>query len=228
MPSVSPAEILGLSQSCEYSCSILLASYPGQTLKLVCLLSILQRTRLGSHRLPFAFPRVELKFTFVVSLWPTDSGGFLHMLTSCLPMLVFADLRSTLRAGDSVAVCVGEARRVLGLPMCYLEGSVGRHSQRLLGVLFHGVWEAVSGIHVSLIPPENLICPSHSLFPPSTHDSGLWMGWEKNGPLWWHSTQLEKLGAGSHPLTFPLRRNHRPRKSLLALNCAILGKRWLE
>lgn len=62
------------------------------------------------------------------------------------------------------------------------------------------------------MPSESPICHSPSLFPlPShaAHNSLLWLGQERNGPLWKHPVPLGNLDAHSHALTFPCGRNHR-------------------
>ena len=59
---------------------------------------VLQHTKLGAGRFPFAFPRVELKLKFVVSTWSTDFYWLCtHKFTRCLPELMLAIIRGTNR-----------------------------------------------------------------------------------------------------------------------------------
>lgn len=90
-----------------------------------------------------------------------------------------------------------------------------------------GVYVVVSGIHVPLVPAECPICFSPSSFPSrrsAAQDSVLWMEWRRRRPLGKHPALLGRPGTDSHALTFPCRRNHRRRGSLLALSCAALEK----
>ena len=110
-------------------------------------------------------------------------------------------------------------------------GSTDEVSPVSHGQLLDEVHNAVTRICSPLMPYEGPTChsPSHFTFPTSVaHNSVLWMGWERNGPLWQHSTQLEKLSAHLHALTFPFGRNLGPRRSLLAWSCATLGEGWCE
>lgn len=47
----------------------------GRIFKLVYLITVFQYTRLGAKSLSFVFRNVILKFLFVVSCWPSDSGS---------------------------------------------------------------------------------------------------------------------------------------------------------
>ena len=66
-----------------------LAPSCGQILKLVCLLSTLQDTRLAVVNLVFVFLKVKLELKIVVFPLPADIGLF-SMCTPCLPELTFA------------------------------------------------------------------------------------------------------------------------------------------
>lgn len=86
MPVLALLGILSFSQtSYGYIRSILLAFSCGRILKLVWILWILQNIRPCADSLSFVFPKVALQLNIVVSLWPTDSTDFLHVLTSHLP-----------------------------------------------------------------------------------------------------------------------------------------------
>ena len=61
-------------------------------IRLLCLLWILQHTRLRANGLSFVFPKMALRLKFVVSPWPTDLG----QLSVCAPY---------------ISVCVGSIHR---------------------------------------------------------------------------------------------------------------------
>lgn len=64
-----------------------------------------------------------------------------------------------------------------------------------MGRPLNGVWDAVNRILVPLMPLESPDGLAPRLFPPRSplaYDSGLWMGQEKNDPLWQLLAQLEK------------------------------------
>ena len=75
----------------------------------------------------------------------------------------------------------------LWVPWNSCGGSMGKEHQWLMGRLLDGVHDAFSRILIPLVPSQHPICHSLSPFiPPShrNHDSELWMGWERNRPLW--------------------------------------------
>ena len=82
-----------------------------------------------------------------------------------------------------------------------------KHFQEFTGGLPNEAHKAVSRILVLLIPSENPAA-SHSLIhspsPIVQHTSEFWMGLDRSGPLWQCPTQVGKLGAHSHALTFSL------------------------
>ena len=79
-----------------YACTTLLVLSCDRILGLVCLL-ILQCNMLDADSFPFAFPRMELKFKFLFSPWPTDLDWLSVLLFSCLPELTLAAVRSAHR-----------------------------------------------------------------------------------------------------------------------------------
>ena len=102
IPSVSPARH---SEVSGYAYSTFLVASCGRILKLICLLSILQCTRPEADRLPFAFPRIELKLEFVVSPWPADLGHLSTHAHYCLPELALTAIRSAFREISHREVC---------------------------------------------------------------------------------------------------------------------------
>lgn len=127
---------LGLSLTLQgYTWFTFLAPSCGQILKLVCLLSTLQDTRLAVVNLVFVFLKVKLELKIVVFPLPADIGLF-SVHTPCLPDLTFsatlgACITSWLQSGGRV----GLAFRALGVTMGQVGDSPLRFSQRLRGGL---------------------------------------------------------------------------------------------
>lgn len=65
------------------------------------------------------------------------------------------------------------------------------------------------------------VFPAPSYPPVMQHSSVFWIGWERSGPLWQYSTQLEHLGI--HPLTILYGRNQGLRMSLHTELCCLEG-----
>ena len=154
-----------------------------------CLLSILQHPRPWAHNLPFAFPRSELKLKFVVSLWSTDSASFLSVFTSPLPKFA---LTATEGVNREPAIGWGQCgygggAQSSGMSLCHLRGgSTGEASPGLIGELLDGILDILSRICIPLNAfwesylkfSSLFLTPSHA-----AHDSVLWLGWERDGPL---------------------------------------------
>ena len=141
---------------CRYTCSKFLVPSCGRILKLVCLLLILQHTRLGDDSLPFVSPKVALEFKLAVSPWPTDSGQLSAQVHYPFAKACSCCYQWTSQ-GDSLTRC----------------------PQWPMGGLLDGLYDTVSRIYIPLMPPKSPTCCSPSLFPPPSHEahvSVLWMG----------------------------------------------------
>lgn len=81
--------------------------------------------------------------------------------------------------------------------LCAVGGDLQiRCPQWLMRRLLDGVHAADSRIHVRLMPSENPICCPSNHFPSASCEAQdsvlLWVGGERNEPLWLHHTQLRK------------------------------------
>ena len=140
-----------------------------------------------SRKRSFGFPRAVLKFKFVIFSWSADVRQFCVALTSYLPSKLLMPSGFHQRANHREAVCADGTYGALWVPWISWGASVGKVPQWLMGGLLDGVHDAVSRILIPLIPSQHPVCHSLSPFiPPSPrdHDPGLWMGWERNRPLW--------------------------------------------
>lgn len=180
------------------------------------------KMRLSADSLPVAFPSQCWMFKFVVALKPTELG-FMHALTSCLQRLTFTTFGSTHRE-PVMRMCVGEVPGVLRVPGGHLgDPQVRCHSDLWAGFLMETMTWLVGSMSL-----ERLQRVLSTAFPatahPQSHSTPQWRGREKTGSPWQCAAQLRKLGAHSHDITFPLMKNHSPRRSLLALRCPALGE----
>lgn len=227
IPSISLLGILSLSQTVYgYMCSTMIAL--SWILKLICLLSILQHPECWKPSFYFAkvstkaqVCNLSLVCRFRLAFWTCS-------LTICQSSLLPQPLGAyTGHQLWSEGVWGGGERYAehWGCPWAN-EGVLGEGPHQLVSRLLD-VCEAVSRIHLSLMPSKNFICSSPRLFLPLVMQLMIqYSGWGKREMSLFSSipTQLRKRGDHSHPLTIPCRRNHRPQSSLLALSCAALGE----
>lgn len=95
-----------------------------------------------------------------------------------------------------------------------------RHPLWMVCGLLDGICDTISRIHITLLFSENPIyCFPWFFLPPGMQ---LMCQYSKLACLASSCTAGE-TGAHSHTFTFPHRRNHRPRRSLLSLSSAALG-----
>lgn len=121
---------------------MLLTPSCGWILKLGCLLSIFQYTRLAAGNLSFLSQKVALQLKVVVFRWLPESGLF----PVCVPCLLQLTLTAALqgqRADGTVWGGVGFAFRVLGCPQVKWGNPWLRFSQQCVGRLVAGVQNAV-------------------------------------------------------------------------------------
>ena len=222
--------ILRLSQTFYgYICSTLFAPSCGGILKLVCLLSIPRHTRLGADSLPFSFPSVAVKLTFMslsgLQIW----AGFLCMPSSCLPKLALATVIGTAHREPATGWGCRWGMQSAGGAMNQLGEFVGEAYLAAHRQLLDGVCDMVNKVHILSMPSKSPICCSPSLFPaPQSHRpwfSALEVVGEKQASLAAFCTGGEARHS-LYTLTFPCRRNHGQGRSLLTLSCATLGKGW--
>lgn len=95
---------------------------------------------------------------------------------------------------------MGEARRTLGVLISHLRDPWARHpSGSLTGPSMESVRHLVGSASFICLEPWLLF--SQSCTASQSCSSGLWMGLERNEPLWQHPTQLGRPGA--HLLLWP-------------------------
>lgn len=113
---------------------------------------------------------------------------------------------------------------VLGVPMGWLRGSATKVSPA--GRLPDGVSKVASRIRDPLMSSASPGCCSSSVSPPRSHVVHLSIpdGARRKWVSLAVSSQLGKPRAHSHTFAFPHGRNHRVRRSFLALSCAALGQ----
>ena len=162
------------------------------------------------------------------------------MLTSCLPKHPITNLRNMQRVGPlgrGVCVCVcvcvcvlvvvagrvWNVRSTRDICVLFRNWQV-RHPLWLLGRLLDGVCNTVSRIHMPLMLIR-IISDSSRLLPHGSHDSVPWMRRERSGPLWQGPIQLGKPPFSLLSSLFLWGGNYGLR-SLLALNCVGLKKKW--
>lgn len=137
---------------------------------------------------PICFPKGRAKAQVVVSPWPTDSGHF----SACAHYLSAKSgschhWGCTQGASHMMGCVWVRCAYYCGCPCASWGDLFMRYPHWLMCGLLDGIHNAVCRICIPLIPSKNPICHYTSLFsPPSreAHDSVLWIGFERNGPLW--------------------------------------------
>lgn len=192
----------------------------GRIFKLVYLITVFQYTRLGAKSLSFVFRNVILKFLFVVSCWPSDSGSVsaYSLRPSTRSHFLCCSWACPQGGGHRVWVFVGEVHLLLRV-------TLGQQGKCKWFMSLDGDYGTVRSASLDLF--ESPICFSLSLFSFSSyvyHDAVHWVRQDRNEPVWQCPIQLRKLHARSYSFMFPDERNDVLKMSLLALRCVL----WRE